>query len=51
MLALEGHKELITLKLKGPDLEEVSSDEIYGQEENMGKIFDLKDDCWPKTKE
>ena len=44
VLALEGHKDLITLQLKGQNIEECRLDETYGDEEHSGKTFHLSDD-------
>lgn len=48
ILALEGQEDLTTLKLKGPNIEESETEEIYGDQENTGKEFELKDNdsCW-----
>ncbi|CAG9821320.1 unnamed protein product [Phaedon cochleariae] len=45
VLALDGCKSLVTLQLKGPNISEVSASEIYGDEGNTGKVFDLQDCC------
>ncbi|CAG9765713.1 unnamed protein product [Ceutorhynchus assimilis] len=44
ILALQGHKDLITLQLRGPKLEECQLDETYGDEEFSGKSWQLSDD-------
>ncbi|XP_049826318.1 NACHT and WD repeat domain-containing protein 2 isoform X2 [Aethina tumida] len=45
VLALEDHKQLVTLQLRGPIANNAQEDEIYGNPENCGKIFELKDEC------
>lgn len=46
-LALKNSTKLITLELKGGDYSSQGSEEdgnaIYGNKENEGKVFDLKD--------
>nr|XP_022901761.1 NACHT and WD repeat domain-containing protein 2 [Onthophagus taurus] len=44
ILALEGSEELTALKLKGSGVQEIDAeDEIYGDKENTGKVFELKE--------
>ncbi|XP_077284296.1 NACHT domain- and WD repeat-containing protein 1 isoform X2 [Arctopsyche grandis] len=44
-LALESHKDLVTLTLmtNGSDADESNAEKCYGDPENEGKIFDLRD--------
>lgn len=41
VLALQGFQDIITLQLRGPDIEECQLDETYGDEENNGKSWQL----------
>lgn len=45
VLALDGHKELMTLQLTGPSdsSSNVVADAVYGMPENTGKVFELKE--------
>ncbi|CAH0550201.1 unnamed protein product [Brassicogethes aeneus] len=47
VLALEGIEQPITLQLRGPQVahNQEGDGESYGNEENAGKIFELKDEC------
>lgn len=42
-LALEGHKDLVTLTLRGPENDDNPIEVHYGLEENMGKVFEMKE--------
>ncbi|XP_060535991.1 NACHT and WD repeat domain-containing protein 2 [Cylas formicarius] len=45
VLALGGHKDLVTLQLRGPDvLDALSAEETYGDQDNRGKTFDFGDE-------
>lgn len=49
ILAHEGFEELVTLQLRGPGVDRLDQDEVYGTSENNGRVFELESDvCWPK---
>lgn len=43
VLALEASQDLVTLQLRGPDVEVDSVEEVYGVPENDGKLFEIKE--------
>ncbi|KAF5283296.1 hypothetical protein FQR65_LT13975 [Abscondita terminalis] len=43
VLAVEGSCNIITLELRGPNVEIEETNNIYGNPENQGKIFELKE--------
>lgn len=45
VLALDGHKQLITLQLRGQSIEEQQERGSYGDPEYTGKTFVLQDTC------
>lgn len=45
VLALDGLKQLITLQLRGQNIEEQQESESYGDPEHTGKTFILQDTC------
>ncbi|KAJ8923993.1 hypothetical protein NQ315_006769 [Exocentrus adspersus] len=45
VLALSGYKQLVTLELRGPGIEDQQERESYGDPENAGKTFNLQDGC------
>lgn len=43
VLAHEDYQDLVTLQLRGPDIEHSDTTEIYGIPENNHKVFELNE--------
>lgn len=45
VLSIAGQEEIVILQLVGPGVEPLETSQIYGIEENTGKIFELNEDA------